>query len=426
VLFSILFFRFIEGLGRKLSLLNFIALLASIQWLVAPVVVYHFFPETNHLAALWQDFMPIPSDEYFSYVLPATIAMCLGMFIPLRYSRLSSHQPFLGKAIQHLRQDPEVPILLVILAALSLVADVFVSGLGFLFKLLTNLLFVAVFYVYYSGGKRKRLLLFVVFGLLGVGAIARGMFGQLLFIAVPSFFIIALGKNRGYSYFAKLGLFIFGLFGLLTIQSIKTEYRARVWVETPSIEERVKLFSRMVADVLADPQQIFDDEENFFSISVRANQGLHIARVLDYIPDHANFSNGRDIFRSFLAVLVPRFIWPDKPEAGGKYNMARYAGYYIQGYSMNVSPVGEAYGNFNRGGGVAFMFVFGLLLNLAVNQTLKIAARHPSVLLWIPFLFYQSIKVETDVLTVFNSLFKAGVFVALLFWGFRVFFGKRL
>jgi hypothetical protein len=133
------------------------------------------------------------------------------------------------------------------------------------------------------------------------------------------------------------------------------------------------------------------------------------------------FANGETIFASTVAGFVPRFLWPDKPIAGGKENMLRFAGYRLTTTtSMDIGPHMDGYANFGRAGGIVFMFVYGLLINwllvFFLNRSIKWS---PTILLWSPFVFIQVLKVETSFTTTFNAATKGIFFVFLLFLFFK-------
>jgi len=117
-----------------------------------------------------------------------------------------------------------------------------------------------------------------------------------------------------------------------------------------------------------------------------------------------------------IASFIPRFLWPDKPIAGGKWNMEYFTGLIIEGYSMNVGPLGEAYGNFGNKGGIYFMFFYGLFFNIVIYLLIRIAKTKPTIILWFPVLFLNSIQVETDILMTVNALLKNCIFVAVCYW----------
>jgi hypothetical protein len=149
------------------------------------------------------------------------------------------------------------------------------------------------------------------------------------------------------------------------------------------------------------------------------NQGWLIAVTMNRVPEKFPFANGETIWESVAASFVPRLLWPDKPEAGGKANLKRFWGFDLKGFSMNIGPIGEAYANFNTTGGIIYMFFYGLFFNLILSTILKLAEKRPTLILWLPFLFMYTITVESDLLITMNSLLKGVFFTWIVFRLFR-------
>jgi hypothetical protein len=157
------------------------------------------------------------------------------------------------------------------------------------------------------------------------------------------------------------------------------------------------------------------------------NQGYLLSREMNYIPRVQPYANGETIYRTVIAILVPRVLWPDKPEAGGRYNLSRFLGIKQRlAYSMNIGPFGEAYGNFGPFWGVFFIFLYGVFLAFLMKTSLTMSMKNPSLLLWLPLLFYFTLTVETDILTAVNSFIKGFLFVWVLFFLSRRFFNSAL
>jgi hypothetical protein len=136
------------------------------------------------------------------------------------------------------------------------------------------------------------------------------------------------------------------------------------------------------------------------------------------------FDGGINIATNLASSLIPRIFWPDKPEAGGKYNMQYYAGITLKGWSTNVGPLGEAYGSFGVAGGIIFMFFLGLFIRYCYAKVFKLAINTPLLIFWIPVMFYQvTYAAETDCLQIFNSVIKSAFFVFLLYKYAPVLFG---
>jgi hypothetical protein len=156
------------------------------------------------------------------------------------------------------------------------------------------------------------------------------------------------------------------------------------------------------------------------------NQGWLVAVTMDRVPRRFDYAEGETIAKSIAAAFIPRILWPDKPEAGGKYNLKRFWGFELRGYSMNIGSIGEAYANFGRTGGIIFLFFYGLFFNFVLTMLLKWSEKRPSVLCWIPFLFFYAVVVETDTLTTFSSLVTGVIFMLIFIRLFKAVTGYQL
>ena len=124
-----------------------------------------------------------------------------------------------------------------------------------------------------------------------------------------------------------------------------------------------------------------------FPLYGRTNQGYNVAMVMKRIPAIQPYDNGARLLTVFASAFVPRFLWQDKPEAGGAFNMKYYAGWNIKGWSTNVGPLGEAYGSFGAQGGIAYLFLLGLFLRFVYLRVFIISAKIPLLICWLPVLF---------------------------------------
>ena len=168
------------------------------------------------------------------------------------------------------------------------------------------------------------------------------------------------------------------------------------------------------------------DADNMFFTAARMNQGWLVAVTMDRVPARHPFGYGETLWDSFLAAFVPRFIWPEKPNAGGRQNLKRFWGLSIVGYSMNIGTLGEAYANFDKLGGIFYMFLYGLFFNFFLSSILKMSEKRPTLMLWLPFLFFYSISVETDLYTTMGALIKAMIFTWIIFKIYDIGFNLKL
>ena len=62
------------------------------------------------------------------------------------------------------------------------------------------------------------------------------------------------------------------------------------------------------------------------------------------------------------------------------------------------------------------MFIYGLFFNVVIFFLSRKAIMRPTIVLWFPILFINSIQIETDILMTVNSLLKSLLFMAFCYW----------
>lgn len=406
---SLFLFLTFYNLGKKIILVEIVAFFAIIQWLLAPIFDYHYNPLEISL-------MATGAKDYFDIVLPATFLMTIGLFLPLgkvdlpdlkvKFSGANRGCLLFGIGFLSYLIHPYMPMVL----------SNFV-------KLMSMLIYIGFFYAFFSDFKYKNQMAIFLLGFLIWEVTKSGMFGEMI-LWVTFFSLFYFAKNQSRLPF-KLSLGLIGIFLLLIMQSIKMEYRRATWSENNK-ERNITLFTDLIVDRVSHPEQLFQAEEiyNFF---YRLNQGSIISKTIAHVPSSEPFAGGETVVAALVASTVPRFIWPNKPKAGGAETYPRFTGFELQGRtSANISAMGEAYVNFGKHGSMAFMFFFGLFINICFLICSKIAQKKLLFIFWIPMLFQTLIFLGSDLLTIFNAVVKTGVFIWLLYWGFRLLFKIKI
>jgi hypothetical protein len=93
---------------------------------------------------------------------------------------------------------------------------------------------------------------------------------------------------------------------------------------------------------------------------------------------------------------------------------------------MGISIIGEAYGNFKVMGGILFMGIWGFLLAKIWIFLLKKCLKTPLLLAFLPLIFLQVIKAETELVVVLNHLVKSSIVVFGFFWATQKFLNWNL
>lgn len=412
---------FIDLIGKKIIILEIASFTAILTWLVGPLPFYHFFNEKNSLAVEWVKVMPLTSNEYYSFALPATISMILGFTYRFKFNHLLYQSKEIFPKIKlYLQNKSIVGVVLILIGFIaSLLLPQIPASLSFIFYLLSSVTMVGLLYLYFSDIPYKKALLFFGFLTLMAQSVNTGMFGVLIYMIILVGLLIFSEKKI--SFLLKAFMLIAGIYFVFLLQTVKHEYRAVAWSKGAD----PVFFGQLIYSKILSPVSGLDEYE-LFMVMARLNQGWLICKTMYHVPKDKPYAYGETIGLSIAATLVPRFIWPSKPKAGGVYNLERFWGYKLTRYSMNIGPIGEAYGNFGKYGGILFMFFYGLFLNYLLNIILKYSISNPTWIIWLPFLFLYSIGTETDMVSTFNYLVKSFVFLFFFKMFIRAVFNIKL
>lgn len=405
--FSFSFFTFLNlfiEFGNSIALRELMGFVASLQLLLSTALEFVYQPEE----------MPLLSDDYFSYALPAVVAYYIGLFLPI--FKTQDHIHLLSKAKVYLTGKDNISTILLVIGIIGAVAYQYVpiqiKAIVYLFSIC---LYASVMYGHYLSGKIKKITLSVAFTLLVYTTVKEGAFGHLIFWTTLYFIIVFAGTDRGKSIPFKLSVVLIGFIFIVVVQSVKMDYRLGTWGN--NITERradPELLMQLVKQRIDDPSYLISSE-HFLSVAHRFNQGSLVALAQSYVPRVEPYANG-EILLHFIYPVVPRLFWDEKPITGGVANITRFTPLIHSGTSSsNISPFGEAYANFGDVGGIIFMFIFGLLFNYCFSKVLTISEITPSFLLWLPCLFSGCLTVETDVLSMWGSFISTSIFIAT-FW----------
>src|ERR1035438_826777 len=74
---------FLNNLGNKVAILDLTIIMGCVTCLIVPIIFYHVYTKENYLARIWGKYMPISSDDYFSFTVPGILALVLGLRLPL-------------------------------------------------------------------------------------------------------------------------------------------------------------------------------------------------------------------------------------------------------------------------------------------------------------------------------------------------------
>lgn len=402
-------FEFQRRLDQGVPLLQLTCLIAVLQWLVGPVLNYGMTYSFGRYS------MYVEEAEYFQFAIPATaffVAIMLATGSSIRQNNLlqfMDRKRFFAVGI--------------ILNAIGIAATFALSSrgqgsMGFLLYLISQLRYVGALYFICSTHEFRLLFAAASCIQLVTMSLGAGVFHDLiLWLAIMFCYWFA---QRKWSAVVKFTLLSVACISLFSIQVVKQEYRERIQRgESPSI-------FAMVGEYLTPGGNAWETDTLSLAVT-RLNQGWIISAVMNNVPENEPYAEGETIEIAVLSALVPRFLWRDKKKAGGQENFKRFTGLGLgRSTSMAISPLGEAYANFGATNGILFMIAFGALFALAYHGTLRYAAKNPTFIFWIPLIFYQAVKAETEMLVVINQLTKGAVIGFSLHYVIRQLFNLKM
>lgn len=413
--FGIIILAMLDKLGKGILLREIVALHTCFICQLMPLVGYTFFTRENQLAKLWVRYMFIPEEVYFHFALPAVSGFIMCLFWPDKHNRDNGAalRVLLVKAKAIGEKKPMIGVYLLIIGTVMLqITPHLPEALQFVSTLIFFSAFSGFLYVWFAQGLKGRVIYLSVFAFFILAtATGSGMFTIVAYMSLTLFSFFFLDRKT--ALWKKITWFVVGAFTLILIQAVKPQFRIMTWNQRYQ-GNKAALFAHLFMERLTDMD--WRNVDAFFPIYYRANQGFNVALVMRRFPAVTPFDYGVNLSKVVISAFVPRLLWPDKPQAGGQFNMMYYTGVYIEGWSTNVGPLGEAYGSFGPVGGVIFMMVLGLFIRWAYFRVFIVAKKIPLLIFWLPVMFYQvTYSAETDTLQILNSLIKSAFFVFLLY-----------
>ena len=398
------FYKFIKRLGNTIPVLELLLLIAGLQWIIGPIIEYNT-PSFHDRYSMY-----VVEPIYMQYVVPAYLVfVCSILFIISKYSNL------IISINSFIRHKKLAYVLLVVGLLSDFLGPILPSALSFFFYLLSNFKFVGAIILFFSNDKRLRIIFYFSILYLFYNSLQNALFHD--FILWSIFFYMFWAIKYKPSIRTILYTIILGVLFLITLQSIKAAYRTEIWKGYSG--NKIELFLGLVLDsifsegLFAEISEV-NVSDTSIGNNVRLNQGWIISSIMDNIPQKQDFLEGETISNAIISSIFPRFLLPDKETAGGKKNFELFTGLQLgTNTSMGISIVGESYGNFGVTYGIVFMSFWGAFLALIWNRLFNFFLDNLVYLAFIPLIFLQVIKAETELVVVLNHLFKSLIVVFL-------------
>lgn len=407
---------FIYRMGSYMVIPEFISFSAITMWLSTPLLIWDLGLDKYMVPNLFgSEVLALDIETYYAWALPATLSMVLGLsFFQIKKEKLREQ---INRLQKYLREEVsyQTPLYLFAIGVFGTVVGKFMPGsLAFIFFLFAQFVYISVLYCLFGDFSYSKWIYFGAFALTLLYSVSSGMFGKLMWWGVIMAFFIMLKWKWRFS--RKIILITTGLFSVFVLQSVKAEYRRITWATPGENQGDITLLK----DLVVKSATTFDIKSAKIApllILNRANQAYIISLVMEHVPKKEPFVNGETVFMALAGSFVPRFLWPSKPQSGGHNNIRRFAGYTPHGStSYDISQLGDAWVNFGFYGGIVFMFIYGLFNTWTLKRIFNYAHRKsPALILWVPMIFLQLLKVEVSVETNFNAAIKGAIFIFVVF-----------
>lgn len=402
---------FLKQLGKSIPILELMLFIAGAQWILGPTIEY------NAPSLHYKYYMYVPQEEYMSYVVPAYMLFSIAVLMVIKPYR-NIQMP-----IQNLDQYEQYGVKIFFIGVFfDIIGGQLPGSLGFFAFILSNFKYAGAILLYFSNRKMLRRIFYGALIYLFISSLRKALFHDLILWSV--FFYMFWAIKYKPSLRTIMITFVVGILSLTTLQTIKAAYRTQIWNGYSG--NKLELFTSLFIDAVflsGNNANELDGDLN----NVRLNQGWIISAIMDEIPTKQDYLNGETILDAITATIVPRVFVEDKKEAGGRENFRKFTGLLIEeNTSMGISIIGEAYGNFKRFGGVLFMGIWGLIIAKIWIFLLGRCFKNPMLLAFIPLIFLQVIKAETELVVVLNHLVKSAIVVFGFFWATQQFLNWQL
>jgi hypothetical protein len=207
-------------------------------------------------------------------------------------------------------------------------------------------------------------------------------FGTYWMLAGMSFAFAQSKQRLGYFLISPIVVFV-GLSVFVSYMAARTEMRRALWYEHVDIGERALRAVNMFINF-----QWFDrgNSEQRNVIDARLNQNLIVGAAVERLESGAvEYAYGSTLTAMAIG-LIPRALWPEKPQVGGGGTVVRdFAGMkFLPGTSVGAGQVLEFYINFGTLGVVGGFLLYGWLIgtmDLRIMECLE-QGNQKGFLLW--------------------------------------------
>jgi len=402
-LFAYSLIWFVNATGVEITIAPTVSMIAAAQWVVGPYFAYY------HEAVTAKYRMYVPEDRYFDFVVPSLFAM---IFF-LRYFSPAIHINRLREIV--LQQSNLTAQSIYVLFSVGIFSE-FLSGyvpnsLNFAVFLMTQFTFIASIYMIVLRMRYRWLCLAMAFLVLILNSIENSLFhALLLWSTLIASYICAEFRLR---FLTKILVFFGFILLSVQLQASKAEYRLRIF-QNPENANISTLIDTMYENYLFETSQFSSTNDTLGMLNARLNQGWIISAIMNYMPAVQEHEEGATFISALEESILPRFL-VEKRAVEVSASFKKYTGLSVSNNtSFGISVLGESWVNFGSYG-IIFMGFFGAFYGLVTRLVVVLGKNFPTVIFWLPLIFLQAVKAETELVVVLNHISKSTIFIILIY-----------
>lgn len=394
---------YLNSTGYEVSVAPIVSLISSAQWLVGPYFAYY------HGAITIKYRMYVSEEEYFNFVVPALFAMILFLRVFTPTIPIENLRNYLIRASNFGHRNAYYLFMIGLIANFSI--PYVIDSLRFAMFIVSQLTFISVIYMMVLRLNYRWLFLVISIGLAFLEAVESSLFHVILLWS--AFIASYVCYELRIRFWQKALGFCVAIFLVVQLQAAKSEYRLRIY-EDPSRAGISTLVEVMFENSLFENSKFQSTAGDIGHLNARLNQGWIISAIMHYVPYARDFEEGDTILAAIEESILPRFLF-DKERINVSENFEKYTGLSVSRHtSFGISVLGESWINFGYYG-IVFMALFGAFYGICASSLVSMSRAYPTVILWMPLVFLQAVKAETELVVVLNHLVKSGVFVVFIY-----------
>lgn len=396
----------VMNLNNTIAFREYILVMYGLNYLFSPALTYQVTQELSFYN------MKIPESTYFSMAIPAMFCLHLGLFSIK--TKIFKTRFTLDKVQEYLNQSL-LKQWLIAGVLLSFTSSFFPGDLAFIVYLLSGIRFVGAFGLFILDRKKYKWYLLGILFIEISGALRVGMFHDMLIWIL--FFSLLWTYLKKPSTSTKFVLGVTAVLIFYILQVTKGTYREQL----QSGGGGLGTFSSAVSKN-SQKGSLFS-LGNFANSLTRANQGWIFSSSVNLMDTRQNFQGMTIVKKYAEAAIMPRFLAPDKLEAGDKAIFNEFSGAKIAAYSntsMGLGILADGYIAYGTYGVFLFAFVLGLICALVFKAIEKWSRLSPIFVLFCFPLLNFAVRADCETQTMMGHIVKG-----LVAFGGLIYFTKR-